>query len=85
MCDWHGESRRFEGYALTNTAVGGVILEAYSPLVRGQRMDDPLLTKVAKKHNKTPAQVLLRWGIQRGFVILPKRYTLLSFVLLSLR
>ncbi|KAK3706136.1 hypothetical protein LTR37_012963 [Vermiconidia calcicola] len=53
----------------------GVILEAYSPLVRSQRMSDPLLQPLAKKYNKTPAQVLLRWGLQKNFVILPKSVT----------
>lgn len=38
-------------------------------------MDDPLLGPLAKKHNKTPAQILLRWGLQKGFVILPKSVT----------
>ena len=38
-------------------------------------MDDPLLKPLAKKHNKTPAQILLRWGLQKGFVILPKSVT----------
>lgn len=54
----------------------GVVLEAYSPLVRNTRMDDPLLQPLAKKHGKTPAQILLRWGLQKGFVILPKSVTL---------
>lgn len=53
----------------------GVVLEAYSPLVRSTRMDDPMLQPLAKKHNKTPAQILLRWGLQKGFVILPKSET----------
>lgn len=53
----------------------GVVLEAYSPLVRGQRMNDPLLQPLAKKYSKTPAQILLRWGLQKGFVILPKSVT----------
>lgn len=53
----------------------GVVLEAYSPLVRSQRMDDPLLAPLAKKHGKTPAQILLRWGLQKNFVILPKSVT----------
>ncbi|KAK5138938.1 hypothetical protein LTR04_004043, partial [Oleoguttula sp. CCFEE 6159] len=38
-------------------------------------MDDPLITPLARKHNKTPAQILLRWGLQKGFVILPKSVT----------
>lgn len=54
----------------------GIVLEAYSPLVRGTRGDDPLLKPLAKKHNKSPAQILLRWGLQKGFVILPKSVTL---------
>ena len=39
-------------------------------------MDDPLLKALAKKYSKTPAQILLRWGLQKGFVILPKSVTL---------
>lgn len=38
-------------------------------------MDDPLLGPLAKKHNKTPAQILIRWGLQQGFVVLPKSVT----------
>ncbi|KAJ9624803.1 hypothetical protein H2203_004753 [Taxawa tesnikishii (nom. ined.)] len=53
----------------------GVVLEAYCPLVRATKNDDPLLVPLAKKHNKTTAQILLRWGLQKGFVILPKSVT----------
>jgi diketogulonate reductase-like aldo/keto reductase len=53
----------------------GVVLEAYSPLVRATRMDDPLLGPLIKKYNKTGSQILLRWGLQKGFVILPKSVT----------
>lgn len=52
-----------------------VALEAYSPLVRGQRMDDPLLKPLKAQHSKTAAQILLRWGLQKGFVVLPKSVT----------
>lgn len=52
-----------------------IILEAYSPLVRSTRMEDHLLVPLTKKHNKTGAQILLRWGLQKGFVILPKSVT----------
>jgi diketogulonate reductase-like aldo/keto reductase len=38
--------------------------KAYSPLVRGDRMKDPILQKLAKKHGKTEAQILLRWSLQ---------------------
>ncbi len=50
----------------------GIVVEAYSPLTRGARLGDPILGAVAKAVKRTPAQVLLRWGIQHGHVILPK-------------
>jgi len=50
-------------------------MEAYSPLVRATKNDDPRLMTLAKKHTKTPTQILLRWGLQKGFVILPKSVT----------
>lgn len=53
----------------------GVVLEAYSPLTRGTRFDDIRVQSLAKKHEKTPAQILLRWGLQKNFVILPKSVT----------
>ena len=53
----------------------GVVLEAYCPLVRATRNDEPVLQTLAKKHNKTSSQILLRWGLQKGFVILPKSVT----------
>lgn len=53
----------------------GITLEAYSPLTRGQRLDHPVVLDIASQVQRSPAQVLLRWGIQRGFVILPKSVT----------
>jgi diketogulonate reductase-like aldo/keto reductase len=50
----------------------GIVVEAYSPLTRGQRLDHPSVVRVAKNTGRTPAQVLLRWGIQHGLVVLPK-------------
>ena len=50
----------------------GVAVEAYSPLVRAQRMHEPLLAALAAAHGKTPAQILVRWSLQMGFVPLPK-------------
>lgn len=42
-----------------------VVLEAYSPIVRGQRFDEPVLQPLVKKYRKTPAQVLIRWSLQK--------------------
>lgn len=50
----------------------GIVVEAYSPLTRGQRLGDPRLVAIASAIGRSPAQVLLRWGIQHGHVVLPK-------------
>jgi len=50
----------------------GIVVEAYSPLVRGEKFSDTRLASLAKKYNKSPAQILIRWGIEHGFVTIPK-------------
>jgi diketogulonate reductase-like aldo/keto reductase len=50
----------------------GIALEAYSPLTHGQRLSHPVLLELAAELGRSPAQLLLRWGLQRGFVVLPK-------------
>lgn len=50
----------------------GIRLEAYSPLTRGQRLDHAVVVAIAQRAQRSPAQVLLRWGLQRGFIVLPK-------------
>jgi len=49
-----------------------ITVEAYSPLAHGESMDDPTLAEIAKKHGKTPPQVMLRWCLDVGTVPLPK-------------
>lgn len=49
-----------------------IVVEAYSPLAHGYGMDDPVLKKLAEKHSKTPAQIMLRWCVEKGLVVLPK-------------
>lgn len=50
----------------------GIVVEAYCPLVRNQKANDPDLVSIAKKHVKTTAQVLLRWCLQKEYIPLPK-------------
>ncbi|KAG8971651.1 hypothetical protein FRC05_010907 [Tulasnella sp. 425] len=50
----------------------GILLEAYSPLTRGKYLDNEVLVEIAEKHKKEPAQVLVRWALQMGYVPLPK-------------
>ncbi len=50
----------------------GIVVEAYSPLTHGERLRDATVTEVAKRVKRSNAQVLLRWGIQHGMVVLPK-------------
>ncbi|WVQ81056.1 hypothetical protein IAT38_003163 [Cryptococcus sp. DSM 104549] len=54
-----------------------IIIEAYTPLMKGdkERYENPVLVKVAKKHGKEVAQVLIRWSLQKGYVPLPKSVT----------
>ena len=53
----------------------GIALEAYSPLTRGQRLGHPVVVELAAQAGKSPAQVMLRWGLQKGFIVLPKSVT----------
>jgi diketogulonate reductase-like aldo/keto reductase len=50
----------------------GIVVEAYSPLTHGQRLDHPVVVDVARQAKRSPAQVLLRWGVEHGLVVLPK-------------
>jgi len=49
-----------------------IVVEAYSPLTHGKRLGDPTVASVARQVKRSPAQVLLRWGVQHGLVVLPK-------------
>jgi diketogulonate reductase-like aldo/keto reductase len=49
-----------------------IAVVSYSPLTQGRKMNNSVINKIALKYNKTYAQVLLRWGLQHGTVIIPK-------------
>jgi diketogulonate reductase-like aldo/keto reductase len=46
--------------------------EAWAPLMRGRVSDEPTLKQIAEKHNRTPAQIAIRWELQKGIVTIPK-------------
>ena len=50
----------------------GVVVVAYSPLTQGKRLGDKTIAQIAEKTGRTPAQVVLRWCLQKGVVIIPK-------------
>jgi diketogulonate reductase-like aldo/keto reductase len=54
-----------------------ILLQAYTPLVRGKKMEDPRLLALSRKYEKTPAQIILRWVLQHGVSAIPKSSNLL--------
>lgn len=53
----------------------GIATESWSPLASGQLIDDPLLGAIAAKHGRSTAQVMIRWHLQLGLIVLPKSVT----------
>ncbi|MET0789535.1 MAG: aldo/keto reductase, partial [Cellulomonas sp.] len=53
----------------------GIVTEAWSPIAQGKVLDDPVVVRVAERYGRTPAQVVLRWHVQRGDVVFPKSVT----------
>lgn len=56
-------------------AANGIATEAWSPLAQGAVLNDPAVLAIAGAHGRTPAQVVLRWHLQQGRVIIPKSVT----------
>lgn len=52
--------------------INNIQLAAYSPLTRGQKLDHPTLVGLAKKYGKTSAQLLIRWSLPHGLIVIPK-------------
>jgi 2,5-diketo-D-gluconate reductase A len=53
----------------------GIVTEAWSPLAQGVVLEDPVIGSIASAHNRTPGQVVIRWHIQLGNVVIPKSVT----------
>jgi diketogulonate reductase-like aldo/keto reductase len=53
----------------------GIATEAWSPLAQGAVLDDPTITEIAEAHDRTPGQVVLRWHLQLGNIVIPKSVT----------
>ena len=53
-------------------AAAGILTEAWSPIAQGDVLDDPVVTRIAGDHDRTPSQVVLRWHLQRGDIVFPK-------------
>jgi diketogulonate reductase-like aldo/keto reductase len=53
----------------------GILVEAYAPLARALRMKHPTIVSLSKKYSCTPAQLMVRWSLQHGFIPLPKSVT----------
>jgi 2,5-diketo-D-gluconate reductase A len=53
----------------------GILTEGWSPLGSGRLIDDPTLIRIAERHGVTTAQVMIRWQLQLGNVVLPKSVT----------
>ncbi len=52
-----------------------IVTEAWSPLAQGLVLDDPVIVEIAEAHSKTPGQVVIRWHLQLGNVVIPKSVT----------
>ena len=51
----------------------GIAVESYSPPMQaGETLEHPVITKLARSHGITPAQVILRWRVQSGLIVIPK-------------
>jgi 2,5-diketo-D-gluconate reductase A len=53
----------------------GIVTEAWSPLAQGQVLDDPAIVEIAEAHSRTTGQVVIRWHLQIGNVVIPKSVT----------
>ncbi len=70
---WLGTAFVLSGILMTNLNIYPLNIFLHgSPLVHAKRMDEVRLVSISEELNRTPAQVLIRWAMQRGMVVLPK-------------
>jgi 2,5-diketo-D-gluconate reductase A len=53
----------------------GIVTESWSPLAQGLALDDPVIVAAAEAHHRTAAQIVIRWHLQLGIVVIPKSVT----------
>ena len=53
----------------------GIRTESWSPLGQGQVLEDPVIAEIGRKYDKTPAQVVIRWHLDSGLIVIPKSVT----------
>jgi 2,5-diketo-D-gluconate reductase A len=53
----------------------GIAIESWSPLGSGRHIDAPAIAAIARKHGKSPAQVMIRWHLDEGLIVIPKSAT----------
>ncbi len=53
----------------------GIVTEAWSPLAQGAVLDDPVILQIAERHGRTPGQIVIRWQLQLGNIVIPKSVT----------
>lgn len=67
---------RFQQRALREIhAARGIATQSWSPLGQGQLLEDPVITGIAARHGRTPAQIIIRWHIDKGLIVIPKSVT----------
>lgn len=66
----HPRLQQREAWAATESL--GAVVQAWSPIQTGLVLDDPTIAGIADRHGVTPAQVVLRWGLQSGLSVIPK-------------
>jgi diketogulonate reductase-like aldo/keto reductase len=68
----HFSPLRYQPDLLEYCDAHGIVLEAYSPLERGRGLDHPTVRAIAERVGRTPAQVMIRWALQKNTVVIPK-------------